>query len=175
MITMAMREIQPEQLGQNVFQMIGQQWTLITTADLKQGQSKVNAMTASWGGLGVLWSKNVAYIFIRPQRYTHELLDSQDTFTLGFLPESCRKALQYCGAHSGRGEDKLAACGLHGRMEEGIPLIDESEVTLVCRKLYRQDLSPDCFLDKEADARCYPGKDYHTMYVGEIIKVLVKE
>ena len=75
---MAIREIQPEQLRQNVFEMIGKQWTLITAADR---QGKVNAMTASWGGLGVLWSKNVAYIFVRPQRYTHELLDSQEVFT----------------------------------------------------------------------------------------------
>ena len=49
---MAIREIQPEQLRQNVFEMIGKQWTLITAADR---QGKVNAMTASWGGLGVLW------------------------------------------------------------------------------------------------------------------------
>ena len=170
---MALREIQPEQLRQNVFEMIGQQWTLITAAD--QAHGKVNAMTASWGGMGVLWSKKVAYIFVRPQRYTHGLLDSQEIFTLGFLPESCRKALQYCGAHSGQSEDKLANCGLHGRMEDGIPLIDESEVTLVCRKLYRQELDPSCFTDREADARYYPDRDYHTMYVGEILKVLVKE
>lgn len=153
--------------------MIGQQWTLITAAD--QAHGKVNAMTASWGGMGVLWSKKVAYIFVRPQRYTHGLLDSQEIFTLGFLPESCRKALQYCGAHSGQSEDKLANCGLHGRMGGRDPSHRRVGGHAGLPQALRHELDPSCFTDREADARYYPDRDYHTMYVGEILKVLVKE
>ena len=36
----------------------------------------LNTITASWGGFGVLWGKNVAFIFIRPQRYTKEFVEN---------------------------------------------------------------------------------------------------
>ncbi|MES9144000.1 hypothetical protein ABEP44_12785, partial [Cutibacterium acnes] len=58
-------EIKPEELNQSPFKLIGSDWTLITA----EKEGKANTMTASWGGLGVMWGKNVAYIVIRPQRY----------------------------------------------------------------------------------------------------------
>lgn len=42
-------------------------------------------MTASWGGIGVIWNKNVVTVYIRPQRYTREFVDASDHFTLTFL------------------------------------------------------------------------------------------
>lgn len=67
-----MRSIRPEELGKNVFHMIGKEWLLVTA----EKEGKVNTMTASWGGLGVMWGKNVAYIVLRPQRYTKEFVDA---------------------------------------------------------------------------------------------------
>ena len=58
------KEISPEVLRKNPFQLIGKDWMLITAGD----ENKVNTMTASWGGLGVIFGKNVAYILVRPQR-----------------------------------------------------------------------------------------------------------
>lgn len=46
---------------------------------------------------------------------------------------------------------------------------------LVCKKLYAQPMDPAGFVDKALDSRWYPDKDYHKMFVGEVIKVLVKE
>ena len=45
----------------------------------------------------------------------------------------------------------------------------------VCKKLYHQEMKPECFDAPENDAKWYPDKDYHTMYIAEIQKVLVKE
>ena len=45
---------------------------------------------------------------------------------------------------------------------------------MLCRKLYVQDLKPECFIDKACDERWYKN-DYHTMYVVEIEKILVKD
>ena len=69
-------------------------------------------MTASWGGLGVLWNANVSFAFVRPSRYTFEFLEREKYYTLSFLGLSQRRALQICGSKSGRDTDKVAEAGL---------------------------------------------------------------
>lgn len=168
---MAFHEVPIESLEFNPFKKISKQWMLITAGDEK----KSNTMTASWGGLGIMWGKNVATAYIRPNRYTKEFLDQTDHFTLSFLPEEERKALNYCGTVSGRDvEDKWAAAGLHPYPVDGTTGVEEAEMIFVCKKLYHQEMKPECFDAPENDERWYPGKDYHIMYMAEIEKVLVK-
>ena len=81
--------MKPEDWNQNVFQTIGKDWLLITA---KKG-NQVNTMTASWGGMGILWGKPVVYIFIRPQRYTREFVVSAGSFSLCILGVQHRKTL----------------------------------------------------------------------------------
>ena len=76
------KKITPQELEQNVFSAVGQQWMLITAGNAEQ----CNTMTASWGGLGVLWGKNVATVYIRPQRYTFEFVEHSPYFTLLYPP-----------------------------------------------------------------------------------------
>ena len=76
-----MREIRPEELQKNPFQMIGKEWLLVTA----EKDGKVNTMTASWGGVGIMWNRPVAYVFLRPQRYTKEFVDQGETFSLSVL------------------------------------------------------------------------------------------
>lgn len=164
------QELQPKQLTENVFSLFDDRWTLITAGT----QDHCNTMTASWGGLGVLWHKNVATIYVRPQRYTFEFLENSPAFTLSFFGEEWRKALAYCGRVSGREEDKVAHCGFHVAMEgEDAPYIQEANLVLVCRKLYWNDLDP-AHMDGTA-LQHYKNHDYHRMYIAEITKVLVKE
>jgi len=160
-------KISPDQWNGNVFAAIGDEWLLITVRD----GEKVNAMTASWGGLGVIWGKPAAYIFVRPQRHTFSLLEKTDRFTLCIPGEHYRKALAYCGSRSGRDEDKLAACGLSICELDGVPAISESHTVIVCRKLYAQFLREDCFLDAAEIERHYPQRDYHCMYISEVTGV----
>ncbi|MCI8594460.1 MAG: flavin reductase family protein [Oscillospiraceae bacterium] len=164
--------IKPEELKQNVFSAIGKQWMLITAE--KDGKS--NTMTASWGGLGVLWGKNVATIYVRPQRYTYEFVEGSDTFTLSFFPQEKHGVLEYCGAKSGRDVDKAKECGLTAaKAANDAPYWEEAELVLVCRKLYWQDIDPAHFVDASIDEKCYGTHDYHRMYIGEIVEVLKKE
>ena len=94
---------------------------------------------------------------------------------LSFLPEEERKALNYCGTVSGRDvEDKWAAAGLHPYPVDGTTGVEEAEMIFVCKKLYHQEMKPECFDAPENDERWYPEKDYHIMYMAEIEKVLVK-
>ena len=51
----------------------------------------VNTMTISWGGMGVIWNKDVGFVFVRGSRYTKEFLDKYDTFSVShFAPDRLR-------------------------------------------------------------------------------------
>ena len=102
-----------------------------------------------------------------------EFIDGTDTFSLSILGEEHRKTLSYLGTVSGRDEDKISKSGLHVEHEGVTPYFEEANTVMVCRKLFAQPLDPAGFIDKECDTKWYPQKDYHTMYVVEIEKVLV--
>lgn len=167
---MAFHEISIEELNFNPFEKISRQWMLITAGD----ELGANTMTASWGGVGIMWGKPVVTAYIRPQRYTKEYVDTNDEFTISFLPEEKRKALNVCGSISGRDvEDKWKEAGLHPHYTDGTAAVEEAEMIFVCRKLYVQEMYPECFIDTSCDTDNYPLGDYHVMYIGEITKVLV--
>ena len=161
------QKLTPQSLTANPFTLIGEEWMLITA----EADGRCNTMTASWGGIGVLWNRPVAFAFIRPQRYTYALLEQADTFSLSFLPEAYRPALQHCGTHSGREEDKFAATGLSVFSEKGTPCIAEAKLVLVCRKLHTVDFRPEQFVDTSLLSH-YAAGDFHRQYVGEILDVL---
>lgn len=165
------QEISAKNLNENAFQMIGSDWLLVTA----QKDGKANTMTASWGGIGVMWGKDVAYIVIRPQRYTKEFIDGSDTLSLSVLPEGNKDIYGYLGKVSGRDEDKITKSGLTLVHDNGTPYFEEAKTVLICRKLFAQDMKPEAFLDQSILDKWYPDRDYHTMYICEIEKVLVKD
>lgn len=156
----------------NPFNLIGKEWMLISAA---RPDGEVNTMTASWGGLGFIWNKPVAYIFIRPQRYTKEFIDASSTLSLSFLPKEYRKELGYLGATSGRDEAKIEKSGLKVAFDGETPYFEESTTVMLGHKLYAQDFDPAGFIDKGCDTSWYPEKDYHTVYVVEIDRILTAE
>lgn len=159
---------------ENVFDLIGKEWMLVTAGNEKS----FNTMTASWGGMGWLWNKPVAFIFIRPERYTHDFIEENDRLTLSFFPEECRKALQVCGSKSGRDTDKVKEAGLEPvALESGSMTFSQARMTLDCRKLFKADMTEANFIDKEVLKRWYnekPGGGLHTVYVVEIESVMEK-
>lgn len=163
--------VDPREYTTSPFAEIGAGWMLICASD----GTRTNAMTASWGGLGVLWGRNVATVYVRGSRYTKEFLDASDTFSLTFFdrPEYT-EMLTYMGRTSGRTEDKIARAGLTVAVEDGVPYFDEARTAFLCRKLSRHPLSPDGFLLPEIDEKFYSDHDYHDMYIGEIEKILVR-
>lgn len=163
-------EIDIASLNFNPFTKIDKEWMLVTAGNTE----KCNTLTASWGGLGELWKKYVSFIFIRPQRYTLEFIEKENFYSICFFDESNRKVLNYCGSHSGRDGDKIKACGLTPVFEEAAPYFEEAKLVFICRKMYGQPIDPTGFIDKTVDPECYPLKDYHKMFVGNIEKVLVK-
>ncbi len=168
---MSFKEVKPESLELKPFSAIGTDWMLITAGD----EEKCNTMTASWGGLGILWNKKVATAYIRPQRYTKQFVDANDTFTLTFFDQKYREALNICGTLSGKDCDKIKKAGLTPCYMDGTVAFEEANLVFVCRKLYADDLRPENFIDRECDVKHYPTKDYHTMYIAEVVKAYVKE
>lgn len=131
---MSFKEIKPEELQKNPFQMIGKEWLLVTA----EKDGKANTMTASWGGVGVMWGRNVAFIVIRPQRYTKEFIDASDKLSLSVLDEEYRKTLSYLGSVSGRDEDKIAKSGLTVAHTDDVPYFAEAN-TVIDPGLYTED------------------------------------
>lgn len=166
----AFKTVSPQEIAENPFSLIGNDWGLVTAGEAES----FNTMTVSWGGVGVLWGKPVAFTFIRPQRYTYEFLERGDAFSVCFFPDSFRDALAFCGAKSGRDVDKIAETGLTPAFtDDGVPYFAEAKLVLICKKLYAQDLNEQSVTDS-AVLPFYHGDDWHRMYVGEITQVLAK-
>lgn len=165
------QEIKAGELQDNIINLISKDWMLITAGD----ERACNTMTASWGMMGHLWGKDVATIFIRPQRYTRRFVDNESGYTLSFLDNRYRKALAYCGSRTGATENKIDNAGLSTILTPGgVPAIAESRLILECRKLYVDKIKPESFLDSAIIDEQYPESDYHYVYVGEITRVYTK-
>ncbi|WOC32143.1 MULTISPECIES: flavin reductase family protein [Caproicibacterium] len=161
-----MKELTVESLPFAPFEKIGKDWMLISAGS----PEKCSTMTASWGGLGIMWAKPVSAVVIRPQRHTLRFLEQNDTYTLSFFDEAHRGALNYCGSHSGGENAKIAAAGLTLVPDQNVPIFQEASLTLVCRKLYHQPLDPKGFADASLDSQFYAEHDYHILFVGEVCK-----
>ena len=165
------KEIEPELIKNNTFKLIGSDWMLITAGTLKA----YNTMTASWGGFGVLWSKKICFCFIRPQRYTYRFMENSKNWTLSFFEAKYRKVLEFCGSNSGREVNKIAMTGLTPvEGTSGSVYFAEARLVIECKKIYFQDIDPNHFIDPNIHEN-YPDKDYHRMYIGEIIRCLISD
>ncbi len=161
--------INPKDLTENAIKLIGLDWMLITAGDL----GKYNMMTASWGSLGVLWHKPVCFIFVRPSRYTYEFLKENPMFSLNFFDKSYRPELNFCGSKSGRDVDKMKEVKLTPEEANGTVYFKESQLVMLCKKLYFHDIIPENFLHSIKDL-VYKNGDYHRLYIGEIVSCMKK-
>lgn len=163
-----MKEIKAKEIKDNIIKLIADEWMLVASGD----RNGFNMMTASWGCMGEMWGKDIAVTVIRPQRYTYGFMEKNDLFTLSFYGD--RKDIHaVCGKKSGRDTDKAKEAGLTPVFDSGTVYFDEARLVLVCKKLYSGDMKEDNFIDKSC-LKWYDN-DFHRMYVGEIVKVLVKE
>lgn len=132
---------------------------------------EINIMTVSWGGAGILWGKQVAFVFVRPQRHTFSFTEKGTKMSLTFFEENDenKKILTFCGTKSGRDIDKIKACGLKYTLDNGYPVFDNAKYTLKLEKIYADTIKKSAFIDTEC-LKWYKNDDFHTMYICEIIK-----
>lgn len=164
------KEIKLSEIPFTPFDIKNKEWMLITAA---KADGTVNTMTASWGGFGVMWNKEIVWVVIRPQRYTKEFVDNSESFSLSFLGEGSKKILSYLGKASGRDEDKIRKSELTVVNDNGIPYFEEAHTVIFAKKLYSQPLTEDSFIDKSIIPQWYEN-DFHILYMAEITKIVSK-
>lgn len=156
-----------------IFKEFNDNFAIITAGDKFVGY---NGMTISWGGLGTLWNKPVAYIFVRKSRYTYEFLNKSDSVTISFLNKKYKDQLAFFGTKSGRDYDKFKETGLHPSFEPDYNgyFIAEADKVLKCKKLYSVDINTDN-MNEYYKNQFYSTNDIHTMFVVEVVEYLVNE
>jgi flavin reductase (DIM6/NTAB) family NADH-FMN oxidoreductase RutF len=165
------KEIAPTEITENAVKLIGTDWMLLTAGTLSTG---FNAMTASWGMIGHIWQKPVAFIMFRPSRYTLEFVERNPTVTISFFPPQFENALTLLGTKSGRDGDKIKESGLTP-YDTGLGVAyTEAKLVLAGKKLYADWLKPENFIDQTIAPAMYPEKDWHKVFIIEIEKVWVK-
>ncbi|MCR4604453.1 MAG: flavin reductase [Eubacterium sp.] len=154
------------QFTTEIFSQFTEKWGLLTAG--KSGD--FNTMTIGWGGLGTLWSKPVATVYIRKSRYTHEFIDREEYFTISFFGADKRDILVTLGNKSGREIDKINNSGLTPKAIGDSVTFEEAEVTILCKKLYMQELDLSAMPD-DVKKTYYDKDSSHDMYIGEVIEI----
>ncbi len=169
-----MHDFQPypiDLLDINPFTKYNKDWGIVVS----EAQGQANAMTISWGGMGTMWGKDIVNVYIRESRYTKELIDDSDYFSVCFFEDpKMHSVMGYLGKASGRSEDKLATAGLNVGHRGEIPYVDEAKLIFLCKKLSATPMPAETFIDEEISTKWYPDGDYHTMYIGEVVEVLAR-
>lgn len=148
---------------------IDQEWALLTVGE----KENFNAMTISWGGLGTLWNKPIVTVYVKPIRYTYEFMENNEYFTVSFYNEQYRNDLSILGTKSGKDFDKVALTKLTPDLLKNGISFKEANLTIVCKKIYFQDLDITNIPQKEVD-KFYKTEPAHRMYIGEVIDIIDK-
>ena len=153
--------------NESIYGVFDGSWALLTAGTIDD----YNTMTISWGGMGTLWGKTAATVYVRPSRHTYGYMENNEYFTISFYPEKFKKDLRILGSRSGRDGDKVALTGLEAAAVENGVTFRQAKVTIVCRKLYWQDMDPDR-IPEDIRKNFYSGESVHRMYIGEVVEVL---
>jgi flavin reductase (DIM6/NTAB) family NADH-FMN oxidoreductase RutF len=117
---------------------------------------KVNLIAIGWKLIGIMWSKPVITVAIRPDRYSHEVIENgEKAFTVNFGGIITEKIINFCGTKSGRSVDKVKETGLQFMESQDIkvPYIKGAHLAYECKIIHS----------------CTSGKmSKHTLYYGEI-------
>jgi flavin reductase (DIM6/NTAB) family NADH-FMN oxidoreductase RutF len=167
---MAREAIAIDQFHVRIHHLWDKQWFLLTCGDFAKGH--YNAMTVSWGSMGVMWNRPFVQVVVRPMRYTYEFMEQYGTFTLCAFSDKYRRALNLMGSRSGRAGDKIAQAGLTpiASTQVAAPGFAEAELIVECKKIYWDDFDPAHFLDPSIEAN-YSKQDYHRIYFGQVMAI----
>jgi len=132
---------------------------------------RLNTMTIGWGSIGHIWQKPILMVMVRHSRYTHELIDKAQDFSVSVpAPGDLKKSLAIAGTKSGREVDKFKESMLTTQKAKSIetPVIGECELVFECQLVFKQVMDPEK-LDGSIREKFYSDNDFHVMYYGEIL------
>jgi len=134
-----------------------------------KGKEKTNVMTIGWALIGFVWRRPVMMVAVRTSRFTHQLVEEADSFTVSVPSGDMKREINICGSKSGRDLDKFKECGFSsGKSKKvGTPVLKVPGYHFECRVIHKAPMDPK-FLSPDLE-NIYPAKDYHTLYFGEIL------
>ena len=168
--------IEATDLPDNVIDLIGKQWMLVTSGNT----SSYNTMTASWGAIGYMWSRPSTFIAVRDSRHTYQFLQREESFTLSFFTEEYRGALRICGTKSGRDTDKVLEAGLTPlETPSGLMSFKEARMILECKKIFVQEMDyanlTQPYKEKIMDESYNKEPSKHQLFISEITNIWIKK
>lgn len=97
-------------------------------------QETPNIITVAWAGT-VCTNPPMLSISVRPERYSHDIIEETGEFVVNLVTEKLVYAADYCGVRSGRDVDKFKEMHLTPLASKEItaPGIAESPVNIECK------------------------------------------
>ena len=165
-----MREAKIEELFQYIDPMtLNTEPAIAVATDGKE----TNGLTIGWAEFGRLWRKPAMTVYVHRARYSKHIFDGASCYSVCFLEPEHKDAIKYFGTVSGRDEDKMKNGGLTVMKTDGVPYFAESRVVVICRVMGKNDF--DVSSCDEGVRAWYQRDGVHTLYHGEIVKLLVKD
>ena len=147
----------------------GKDWAIAVASD----GTRTNGLTIGWAQFGTLWGKLAATVYIHKTRFSKQVFDGAEYYAICFMKPEQKAVMDYFGNVSGRDEDKMKNCGIEVETGDVAPYFKDSRVVVLCRVMGRSDFDPNS-ADENVKA-WYQREGVHTLYHGEIVKVLVSE
>ncbi|MDR1912571.1 MAG: hypothetical protein LBQ52_09560 [Helicobacteraceae bacterium] len=168
------KQISPEEIEDNVFTLVGKDFPVITAGK----RENYNSMTASGGGMGMLFMKPVTWCIFPSNRYTLEIIKKERTYTLSYFPNVYKKQVLFLGSKSGRDSEKMKEVELTSvQTPLGNISFKEAKLIIECKLTQATLALPDDFYEQEAKDyinEAYKEAKVYRQYVfGEIASVWV--
>ena len=166
------RNIEPSEIEDNFVKLLHENMGLLTVG----AEGSTNSMTIGWGTFGTLWAVPVFNVYVSEDRYTHGLMETNDTYTVSYLSKKHRDDVMYLGTHSGRDGDKISQTSLTlAYTENGTPYFEEAFMVIECRKQYGAPFDASRLGEIPAGFYDRSRVTIHSAYVGQIMQVLVND
>jgi flavin reductase (DIM6/NTAB) family NADH-FMN oxidoreductase RutF len=158
------REVEPESVYRKTLAALADTGLLLVSGE------KGNPMAIGWATMGLLWSKPVFIVYVRPSRASHNLIETFGEFSVNVPDEKLREAVASCGSESGRDTDKAAKHGLTlvAGIAIKVPHILECPIHYECRLIHTGKVVADT-LDRVVLCSYYLSDDFHSVFYGEIL------
>jgi flavin reductase (DIM6/NTAB) family NADH-FMN oxidoreductase RutF len=170
------KQIDPEEICDDVFTLVGKIFPVITAGK----EDHFNSMTASGGGMGVHFKKPATWCIFQTTRYTLELIQKEQTYTLSYFPDEYREQVIFLGKKSGRDSEKMKEVELTSvKTPAGNMAFKEARLIIECKLTQITTPNVDDFCSQEAKnyiIETYKDPNEIRKYVfGEITHVWVKK
>jgi flavin reductase (DIM6/NTAB) family NADH-FMN oxidoreductase RutF len=169
------KQITPEEIKDNVFTLVGKVLSVITAGK----EEHYNSMISSGGGFGLIFEKPTTWCILRADRYTLEMIQKEQTYTLSYFPKEYKKQMLFLGSESGRKSEKMKEVKLTSvQTPSGDMSFKEARLIIECKLMAAITANPsDFYVQEVKDAinEAYEeAKVYRKFVYGEITHVWVR-